>query len=304
MHALGAELRGEAVLVEQIVNDLVEEPELGGEAPPHRPFGLGDVAHRERAADRRFEEPPRLQRVQAREVAASSADVVVLAPDHAEGRPRELPGNGGGRIGEREVKSLSEQCVAIQDRRRLVELDVRGCAPAPDRVVVERGQIVVDHAEGVHELDGGRGRQELLRPGARGFTARQAEERPDAFAAPLEAVAHGFLQAAELGGERKCSQVLLDQLAVLVESRHLRTRLTPRSFQLGLDLPRELGKLAEDVDRRFGVFDRLEAPPGLLEPAEELLGPPEGVLGSAHAARSLAIRPRMPFTRRPASSDA
>src|SRR6266508_174716 len=80
--------------------------------------------------------------------------------------------------------------------------------------------------------------------------------------------------------------------------------LAPGALELGLDLSCDVGELGEDVNRGFGVLRRLEARARPLEPVEQLLRPSQRALAFAHAALSRAIRPRMPFTRRPASSDA
>ena len=132
----------------------------------------------------------------AREVAVVPAHVVELAADHPEGRAGQLVCDGRRRIRERELEGLGEQGVTVEDRRRLVELDVRGRPPAAEVVVVERGQVVVDHAERVHELDRrGRG-QQLLRARPDGLPGREAEHRPDPLAAAVEAVAHRLRQRA------------------------------------------------------------------------------------------------------------
>src|SRR5579864_9559907 len=76
-----------------------------------------------------------------------------------------------------------------------------------------------------------------------------------------------------------------------------------RPVDLGLDLLRDLGQLLQDFDRRLGVLRRFEPLARRLEALVQLLGAGERLLAHA-ASRSLAIRPRMPLTRRPASSEA
>ena len=88
-------------------------------------------------------------------------DVVVLASDHPQRRPRELARDVRPPVRKRKLERLGEQGVAVQDRRRLVELDVRRGAASPDVVVVQRRQVVVDHPERVHELDRRRRREQL-----------------------------------------------------------------------------------------------------------------------------------------------
>ena len=142
-------------------------PNSDGESAPGLPLRLGRPRDRERAPDRGLEQPPRLQRVPSGEIALAALDVVVLPADHPERRPGELARDLRPWIRERELERLREERVAVEDRGRLVELHVRGRPPAAHVVVVERGQVVVDHPERVHELDGGRCRQELVRARAR-----------------------------------------------------------------------------------------------------------------------------------------
>src|SRR5215211_8888248 len=107
-----------------------------------------------------------------------------------------------------------------------------------------------------------------------------------------------------------------------------RLRFAARTVELGLDLTREVRELAENVDRGLGVVllgHALELPPSRLEALEQRLRALQRFLG-AHRARvpsapvttpcivprsrpqcpdragSRAIRPRIPFTNRAASS--
>src|SRR6266516_4340861 len=321
---VGSELRGDAVLVQHVVDDLVQQAEVRGEAPPGRLLSFGHLADGKRAADCGVEQPSGLQRVELDEVGAAG-DIEVLAADHAERGAAELARDGRACIREREIESLRKQRVSVENRRRLVEVHVRGGAAAPDRIVVECRQVVVNHPERVDELDGSRRRQELLRPGTGRLPGREAQQRADALAAALQAVAHGVRERAQLGGKGKLREVLLDQLSVLIEtapaerhrrqsrrgllwsvppSRHLFARLAPGLLELRLDLPRDVAELGENLDRGFGVLGRFEARSRPFEPLEQVFGAAQCVLGAAHAARSWAIRPSIPFTRRPASSDA
>src|SRR5581483_6031197 len=80
------------------------------------------------------------------------------------------------------------------------------------------------------------------------------------------------------------------------------------ALELVLYRLRQLGELAQDLERTLGrgvLVGREPVEPGSrgLEPRQQLLGPIEGIL-RAHAAISRTIRPSIPFTRRPASSEA
>src|SRR5215216_4574546 len=74
-------------------------------------------------------------------------------------------------------------------------------------------------------------------------------------------------------------------------SSRLCAGVTPGLLELALDRLRDLGELAEDVDRRIGIARRLEARTRLLEPLQQLLRPPERFLGRAHARPSPATAP-------------
>ena len=76
-----------AVAVEDVVDDLEEQPELGAERAPRRPArASGTRATQSASADRRLEEAARLQPVQRRLVGRGAGDVEVLAADHPERR--------------------------------------------------------------------------------------------------------------------------------------------------------------------------------------------------------------------------
>src|SRR5207237_6705232 len=78
-------------------------------------------------------------------------------------------------------------------------------------------------------------------------------------------------------------------------------RLLSRLADLELDLLQELGQLLEDLVRRLRLLGGLQLRAQLLGACEQLLHARQA-LAVAHAARSRAIRPRIPFTSRPASS--
>ena len=160
---LGAVHRGVPVAVEQVVDDLEEQAELVAERTPRRLLALRHLRDPERDPDGGGEERARLEPVQRGEVGGVAGDVAVLAADHPERRLRELAADHRRRVREREPERLGQQRVAGQERHRLAERDVRGRPSAPLVVVVERGQVVVDERERVHELDRGRRRQARAR---------------------------------------------------------------------------------------------------------------------------------------------
>ena len=70
-------------------------------------------------------------------------------------------------VREREAERLGEERVAREERDALAERDVRARPTAPLVVVVERGKVVVDERERVHELERGRRRAAPRRPSLR-----------------------------------------------------------------------------------------------------------------------------------------
>ena len=134
------------------------------------------AAHR-RAADRCREQPPGLQPVQHREVVHLAVDVEVLAADHPERRLRELACDLGRRVGGGLAEGLRQQRVAGEDRVGLAEARPHAGAAAPDVVVVERRQVVVDERERVDELERCGRREHVLDVGARRLSRRQADHR-------------------------------------------------------------------------------------------------------------------------------
>ena len=87
---LGAVLEHVAVLVQDVVDDLEEQPELVAERAPGRLLPLRHLRGPEAEPDRGGEQAARLQPVQRGEVGRGSGDVEVLAADHPERRLREL----------------------------------------------------------------------------------------------------------------------------------------------------------------------------------------------------------------------
>ena len=105
---------------------------------------------------------------------------------------------------------LRQQAVAGQDRHAFAEDHVAGRPSAAQRVVVHRGQVVVDQRVGVNELERAGGRQRQRAPLRRRlrrwprdrFGGREREQRPQPLAAGEEAVAHGFADARRAGRRR------------------------------------------------------------------------------------------------------
>jgi hypothetical protein len=108
-------------------------------------------------------------------------DVEVLAADHpvdargggelAQG-PQDV-GRLAGLVGEDVAEGLGVEAVAGEDRDVLPVGDVARGAPAPQVVVVHRGQVVVDERVRVDELDRRRQRQDLV--GVAAQRARRGE---------------------------------------------------------------------------------------------------------------------------------
>ena len=113
--AVGTDVEHVAVAVEQVVDDLEERAELGGERAPRLALGLRHLGRGERAADGCREERSCLQPVQVVAIALA-AQVEPLAADHVQRRPDELARDLGRRVGEREPERLGEQRVAGEDR--------------------------------------------------------------------------------------------------------------------------------------------------------------------------------------------
>ena len=124
---------------------------------------------------------------------------------------------------------------------------------APESVVVERGQVVVDEGERVDELDRSCGRQQLLRLRACRLARRQAQHRTDPLAATLQRIAHRVGQPGQLAGESKAPDVAPRRGRGARPASALRVGLAARLLELGLDLLGDLGQLGEHVDRLLAV---------------------------------------------------
>ena len=85
---------------------------------------------------------------------------------------------------------LCEQGVARQDRGVLTERAVASRATATQIVIIHRRQVVMDQRVGVDQLQGGGGRQQLVRVVAESFACRQTQHRANAFPTGQQRVAH------------------------------------------------------------------------------------------------------------------
>ncbi len=132
-----------AVVVEEVVDELEEETEVGGETAP-RLEPVVQACDRQAAADRRLEEPPGLEPVQLDPVGQSAVDVQVLAADHPERRLEDLLAEIGSRVPIGQLERLGQERVAGEDRLRLAEANVNRRAPSALGIVVQRRQVVVD----------------------------------------------------------------------------------------------------------------------------------------------------------------
>ena len=124
----------------------------------------------------------------------------LVARDHAEGK--------------------AEQRVGREDGHPLADRLVQRRAPAPDVVVVHRGQIIVYERKGVHELGRARRRQRQRLVAGGGLARRQAEHRAQAFAGRGKRVAHAARNDFwNIGaGRQERRQRLLDEATLLVEA--------------------------------------------------------------------------------------
>ena len=215
--------------------------------------------------------------------------------------PESSRATSGRRIRERELERLGEQRVAVRGSPSLRRTGRATSAVRGARVVVERRQVVVDERECVHELDRGRGRQELRRI-ARPVPRRSRGRAPAGSACRRlrGCSACASVSAPSSSRERELREVALEQLALLVEaiapaSRRARSSSASTCFAISASSPRM--SIAAS-----GSSVASSSLAGLLEPLEQLLGPLQRLLGTAHAALSRAIRPRIPFTSLPASS--
>jgi hypothetical protein len=236
--ALGLPQRGvRARHVENVVDDLKQDPELGGVLAIGGCRGTAHACYEQYALYRRADQSTGLQLVQApqrapgvRLVGPDRGDVEILAAHHPvdPGRRRQRADRGqhvGGLarlMGQQMPEGLGIEPVAGEDRNVLAESHViRRPAPA-HVVVVHRRQVVVDERVRVDELDRGGQRQQLADVLADRTGGREGEDRPDALAARQQAVAH---RLDEPVGERvlvkrQAFELVFDQAAKLVRVRH------------------------------------------------------------------------------------
>ena len=232
--------------------------------------------------------------------AAVDRDVEVLAADHPERRLRELARDVGRRVAKREAERLRQERVPGEDRDVLAEADVRARLAAAEVVVVEGGQVVVDEAERVDELERAPGGKQLGRVEAERLAGREAEHRPDALAAAEERVAQRLLERPELVGERKPGEELLGRARAARQpgaSASLRARSTSAWTSLArsesswrICTARSGSSALSSSARAASTFSSSSWSRG-------------DRVRLAHVwLASLATRPRIPLTRRPASS--
>ena len=310
--AVDAERDDEAVAVEDVVDDLEEHPELVREGAPRTLLVGRHLGGGERERHRRVEEPPGLQAVHGLEVGVRLHRVEVLAADHAERRLRELARHRRRLVRRREAERLREQRVAGEQRLPLAVRGPDARLAAALGVVVERGQVVVDEREVVDELERrGRG-QDVLGLGADRLAGREADDRPDPLAAHLdERVADGLRLAVQLRPELELLEVVLDERLQLVSAPQ---RPPPASPAPPAPAPPWRSRRARRGRRpppadppsprasRASSSSRFSSSSAFVQ---RLLGAHVRLSSRRHhAASSRATRPRMPFTSRPASSDA
>ena len=134
-----------------------------------------------------------------RERAALASDVQHLAADHAgrTGSPRQqaYASQRLHRVVRRFARHLERECqerVASQYRRRFAEPHVQARLAAPQGVVVQRRQVVVNEREGMHEFHRRRQAVQDL-----AFAARQFPRCIDQSSAQPLAAAHGVAHRLE-----------------------------------------------------------------------------------------------------------
>ncbi|EKE16589.1 MAG: hypothetical protein ACD_10C00905G0003 [uncultured bacterium] len=114
------------------------------------------------------------------------------------------PGFGAakGRVGQ-QIEGQRLQRVTGQNRGGLIPFDMHGRQAAAQRVVVHRGQVVVDERIGVQRLDRGGGRDRGFRTQAQHAGGFQRQKPAQAFAARAgigHGVDHGLIRQGGKGG--------------------------------------------------------------------------------------------------------
>jgi hypothetical protein len=209
--------------VEDVVDDLEDDSELGREAPERHCGRSAQAFERKHGADRRRDQGARLELVQVAKLDPRIArHVEVLAADHPPhaGGVDDLADRGEhvGRFAallrEREPKRLGEEAVAGQDGDVLPEGDVARGLPTAQVVVVHRREVVVDQRVRMDHLDRRAEREDLGRRTPEGLGCGEGEHRPDALATGEQRVAHGLLEprGAGLAREAKPVEVRVDLL--------------------------------------------------------------------------------------------
>jgi hypothetical protein len=272
--------------VEDVVNDLKEDAELGGEASPGGRLGLVHAGQEEYADHRGADQAPRLQGVQTAQLLGRvphSGHVQVLPADHPvhSGGRGQLAGGGQHERGladllaEEVAEGLGIEAVAGEDGDVLAVLHVARGPSAAQVVVVHGRQVVVDERVGVDELDGRGQGEHAGRVAADGPLGGQRQHGPDALAAGQQRVAHRLLQPSRLrrgAGEAQVGEVALDRVAQgLRVGAHLQQGVLARDGLLlrgaghALELRRGLGGHAGRVlDQAGGGVGREVAGAQLL----------------------------------------
>ena len=153
-----------AVAVEDVVDDLEQQSELGARTRATAPAPRAGTSAAQSASTTDAEKRrPVFRRCSVGEVGAGAVDVEVLAADHPERRRGELARDVGTcrtDAASRNASARSASPARIRGASPNCRPDAR--LPSPLLVVVERGQVVVDERERVHELERARGRQRDL----------------------------------------------------------------------------------------------------------------------------------------------
>jgi hypothetical protein len=183
--------------VEDVVDDLKQDPELGRELAKRSKCRCSFISalQQQYALHGRPDQPSRLEAVQLpqRDVTRQHEilDVDVLTADHprhARGG-RELPDGGedvarlAGLVDQHEPERLCVQAVPGEDGHVFAELAVTGRTPAAKVVVVHGGQVVVDEGIRVDELERRGERQHGRRVRSDGPCSGQREDGANALAA-------------------------------------------------------------------------------------------------------------------------
>src|SRR5260221_5695043 len=246
--------RGRALLdVEQIVDDL--EGVAGGIAIPAQrgQLLLTGIGQQSAEDGRRRQQTAGLVGVDERQVVGEtvvamgallrplSLDVGDLTADHAArvdgpghlvDRQQLTRGVDAGDRPRQPGEGFRQQCVASEDPHRFAEDNMRRLPTAPQVVVAEGGEVVVDERIGVNELEGRERHQQRFRLRPASLGGGDGEDRPDALTAAEDGVTHRFVDRGRAGGGGKELALYggVDALALRVEGLADGTRHRPSSY--------------------------------------------------------------------------